>query len=102
MRPDFYKILASPVLWGVLILAAPLPFLLPSYYLHIVILSLVYVALASSWNIVGGMAGQISLAHSLFIGIGAMFSTALLLKLGINMWVGLVISAAILLDSEKS
>lgn len=95
MRPDFYKILASPVLWGVLILAAPLPFLLPSYYLHIVILSLVYVALASSWNIVGGMAGQISLAHSLFIGIGAMFSTALLLKLGINMWVGLVISAAI-------
>jgi branched-chain amino acid transport system permease protein len=53
------------------------------------------VALASSWNIVGGMAGQISLAHSLFIGIGSMFSAALLLKLGINMWLGLVISAVI-------
>lgn len=41
------------------------------------------------------MAGQISLAHSLFIGIGAMLSRALLLKLGINMWLGLVISAAV-------
>jgi branched-chain amino acid transport system permease protein len=76
-------------------LAALLPLVLSNYYLHIVILSLVYVALASSWNIVGGMAGQISLAHSLFIGIGAMLSSALLLKLGINMWLGLLISAAI-------
>lgn len=95
MREEFYKTLSSPVWWGVLALAALLPLVLSSYYLHIVILSLVYVALASSWNIVGGMAGQISLAHSLFIGIGAMLSSALLLKLGINMWLGLLISAAI-------
>jgi branched-chain amino acid transport system permease protein len=95
MREDFYKTLSSPVWWGVLALAALLPLLLSSYYLHIVILSLVYVALASSWNIVGGMAGQISLAHSLFIGIGAMLSSALLVKLGINMWLGLLISASI-------
>ncbi len=72
-----------------------MPFVLSSYYVHILTLALVYVALASSWNIVGGMAGQISLAHSLFIGIGSMFSGALLLKLGINMWLGLVISAVI-------
>jgi branched-chain amino acid transport system permease protein len=95
MREEFYNTLSSPVWWGVLVLAALLPLVLSSYYLHIVILSLVYVALASSWNIVGGMAGQISLAHSLFIGIGAMLSSALLLKLGINMWLGLLISAAI-------
>ncbi len=95
MKQEFIKTLASPIWWGVLVLAAMLPFALSSYYLHIVTLALVYVALASSWNIVGGMAGQISLAHSLFIGIGAMLSTALLLKLGINMWLGLVISAAI-------
>jgi branched-chain amino acid transport system permease protein len=95
MRPEFYKTLLSPLWLILLVLAAVLPPFLPSYYLHIVILTLVYVALASAWNIVGGMAGQISLAHSLFIGVGAMFSAALLLKLGINMWLGLVISAAI-------
>ncbi|HEY8335610.1 MAG TPA: branched-chain amino acid ABC transporter permease [Tardiphaga sp.] len=95
MREEFYNTLRSPVWWGVLALAAMVPFVLPSYYVHILTLSLVYVALASSWNIVGGMAGQISLAHSLFIGTGAMLSTALLLKLGVNMWLGLLISAAI-------
>jgi branched-chain amino acid transport system permease protein len=95
MREEFYKTLSSPIWWGVLAAAATLPFMLSSYYLHILTLSLVYVALASSWNIVGGMAGQISLAHSLFIGIGAMLSSALLLKLGINMWLGLLISALI-------
>jgi branched-chain amino acid transport system permease protein len=95
MKEEFYNTLRSPVWWGVLALAALMPLVLPSYYVHILTLSLVYVALASSWNIVGGMAGQISLAHSLFIGTGAMLSTALLLKLGINMWLGLLISAAI-------
>ncbi|MES2029718.1 MAG: branched-chain amino acid ABC transporter permease [Pseudomonadota bacterium] len=95
MREEFYKTLASPIWWGALAIAAIMPFLLSSYYVHILTLALVYVALASSWNIVGGMAGQISLAHSLFIGIGSMFSAALLLKLGINMWLGLVISALI-------
>jgi branched-chain amino acid transport system permease protein len=95
MKEEFYKTLSSPIWWGVLAIAATLPLMLSSYYLHILTLSLVYVALASSWNIVGGMAGQISLAHSLFIGIGAMLSSALLLKLGVNMWLGLVISAVI-------
>lgn len=95
MREEFYKTLASPIWWGALAIAAIMPFVLSSYYVHILTLALVYVALASSWNIVGGMAGQISLAHSLFIGIGSMFSAALLLKLGINMWLGLVISALI-------
>ncbi|MGM4920598.1 ABC transporter permease subunit [Tardiphaga sp. 813_E8_N1_3] len=95
MREEFYKTLASPIWWGALVIAAIMPFVLSSYYVHILTLALVYVALASSWNIVGGMAGQISLAHSLFIGIGSMFSAALLLKLGINMWLGLVISAVI-------
>jgi branched-chain amino acid transport system permease protein len=95
MRHEFYKALSSPIWWIVLALTALLPFVLSSYYMNIVTLALIYVALASAWNIVGGMAGQISLAHSLFIGVGAMFSTALLLRYGINMWLGLVISAVI-------
>jgi len=91
----FYQTLRSPWLWVILAFAATLPFLLNSYYLHLLTIALVYVALASAWNIVGGMCGQISLAHSLFIGTGAMLSTALLVKFGINMWAGLVISAAV-------
>ena len=48
MRPEFYKTLLSPFWLIVLLLAVVLPPLLPSYYLHIVILTLVYVALFPS------------------------------------------------------
>jgi branched-chain amino acid transport system permease protein len=93
MRPDFFATLRSPWPWIVLALATTLPFLLPNYYLHILTITLVYAALASAWNIVGGIAGQISLAHSLFVGAGAMLSSALLVRYGINMWLGVVIAA---------
>lgn len=95
MKAQFYQTLRSPLWWGAIALLATFPLYLPSYYLHIVTLTLVYVALASSWNIVGGIGGQISLAHSLFVGTGAMLASALLLKLGINMWIGMVIAALV-------
>jgi branched-chain amino acid transport system permease protein len=60
------------------VLSASLPLVLSSYHTHILTVALVYVALASAWNIVGGYSWQISLAHSLFIGTGAMLSAALL------------------------
>ncbi|NDG43093.1 MAG: branched-chain amino acid ABC transporter permease, partial [Betaproteobacteria bacterium] len=41
------------------------------YYLNLMILALLYAGLASSWNIVGGIAGQFSLGHTAFFGIGA-------------------------------
>lgn len=93
MRPDFLRTLRSPLLLAALALFACLPFVLPSYYLHIATLALVYAALASAWNIVGGLTGQISLAHSLFVGTGAILSSALFLKLGLNMWIGAVLAA---------
>lgn len=95
MKSEFFTVLRSPLFWGGIILLALGPLVLPSYYLHIATLTLVYVALASSWNIVGGIGGQISLAHSLFVGTGAILSSALLLKLGINMWLGMVIAALV-------
>ena len=39
--------------------------------------------LASSWNILGGLAGQVSLGYSAFIGIGA-YTTALLSLKGVD------------------
>lgn len=94
MLPAFSAALRSPVPWIVLGLAALLPLVLPNYYLHILTITLVYAALASAWNIVGGIAGQISLAHSLFVGCGAMLSSALLVRYGLNMWLGVLVSAA--------
>lgn len=93
MNETLQRTLSNPALWVGLAVLACLPLVLQSYYLHILILTLIYVALGSAWNIVGGIAGQISLAHSLFVGMGAMLSSALLLKLGVNMWLGMLIAA---------
>lgn len=95
MNPELFRTLRSPYLWIGLVAVALLPLALPNYYLHIATLTLVYIALASSWNIVGGIAGQLSLAHSLFVGTGGMLASALLLKMGVNMWAGMAIAAAV-------
>lgn len=95
MKPEFFAQMRSPWLWLVLLAAATLPAWLPPYYLGIGVLTLVYVALALSWNIVGGLGGQISLAHSLFLGVGAVLTSALAVKWGVNMWAGMVAASAL-------
>jgi branched-chain amino acid transport system permease protein len=42
------------------------------YILNIMITFFLYVILSESWNLIGGFAGQISLGHSAFFGIGAL------------------------------
>jgi branched-chain amino acid transport system permease protein len=43
-----------------------------AYTMNIIILIALYTVLSQSWNILGGFAGQISLGHSTFFGIGAL------------------------------
>lgn len=95
MRPDFFEFLRSPLLWIPVALAALLPMGLTAYHLAIGTLALLYVTLALAWNIVGGMAGQISLGHSVFVGTGAILASALYARLGLNMWAGLVLCAGL-------
>ena len=55
-----------------------------NYVLHMVLYTLMYVAMASSWNILGGYTGYISLGHPVFYCIGAYFSGLLLAYFGIS------------------
>jgi branched-chain amino acid transport system permease protein len=80
---------------AIFLVTVSMPFWLPSYFLGIASLALVFIGLSSAWNIVAGIAGQMSLGHSLFVGLGALLSSALLIHLGINMWLGMLISAAV-------
>jgi branched-chain amino acid transport system permease protein len=43
----------------------------PSWLINVLIFTVMYAALSSSWNIVGGYAGYPSLGHAAFFGIGA-------------------------------
>ncbi|MFK5047858.1 hypothetical protein ACI4CD_29550, partial [Klebsiella pneumoniae] len=65
--------------------AIALPFLFDprGYAIRILCLALLFAAMAQSWNIVAGLANQISLGHAAFFGIGAYTSTLLLIHFGL-------------------
>lgn len=58
---------------GVLLLAT-VPFVTTAYVTEIVFTGLVFVMLGVSWNLLAGYAGQISLGHAAFFGVGAFVS----------------------------
>ena len=59
------------------------------YILHIAIMIFIYTTLGVSWNILSGFAGQISLGQSVFLGVGGYTTAILLVKFGINPWIGM-------------
>ena len=63
---------------------------LNSYYLQIIIYIFMFAYFASAWNILSGFAGQFSLGHSIFIGIGAYVSSILYSQFGISPWIGML------------
>ena len=66
-----------------------LPAGLGSYGLTIFIFIFFYAYLGQAWNLVGGYAGQLSLGHAAFVGIGGYTSAVLLTRLGVTPWVGM-------------
>ncbi|MGQ9509973.1 MAG: branched-chain amino acid ABC transporter permease [Thermodesulfobacteriota bacterium] len=59
------------------------------------IISLFYVMMASSWNLIAGYTGQISFAHAAFAGVGAYVSGMLSLNLEIDPVFGILIGTII-------
>jgi len=78
-----------------IILAIFPPFLLSQYWLHVMIISLFYVMMASSWNLIAGFTGQISFAHAAFSGVGAYVSGMMAVYLGLPPWLGVLIGAGV-------
>ena len=86
----------SSTLLGLLTLGAVLlPLFAGEYAIHIGVLVLFYAYMAVAWNILGGYAGQHSLGHALFMGIGAYTSTYLFTRLGLTPWIGMWLGGAL-------
>jgi branched-chain amino acid transport system permease protein len=86
---------AIGALLAALLIAAPAVLAQRPFELRMLTLMFLYAVLAHGWNILGGYAGQTSIGHGLFFGIGAYTSTLLVLKLGLNPWLGMVAGAAV-------
>lgn len=63
-----------------------------SYILHLLIMIFFYAVLAEAWNILGGFAGQFSLGHAAFFGLGAYISTLLFIWWKISPWLGMFVA----------
>jgi branched-chain amino acid transport system permease protein len=61
------------------------------YAVRVVCLVLLAVSLGQCWNIVGGLANQLSLGHAAFFGIGAYSSTMLQINYGMTPWLGMLV-----------
>jgi branched-chain amino acid transport system permease protein len=65
------------------------------YQLHTLIMAGIFAILALSLNLLLGYAGQLSLGHVAFFGLGAYASALLTIKAGWSPWVGLVVATAL-------
>jgi branched-chain amino acid transport system permease protein len=65
------------------------------FVIHLAIQVCVFAALASAWNIVGGFAGQLSLGHAVYYGIGSYAAGLLVLNFGISPWIGMFAGVAV-------
>ncbi|MRR17789.1 MAG: branched-chain amino acid ABC transporter ATP-binding protein/permease [Deltaproteobacteria bacterium] len=65
------------------------------FYQDLIIMIFFWATLATAWNLLGGFAGQISLGHAGFFGIGAYTSTILYLTFGLSPWIGMFAGAGI-------
>ena len=59
-----------PVAFVAALAVYPLVFKMP-FPQHVVIMALLFATLGTAWNILGGLAGQVSFGHALYFGIGA-------------------------------
>jgi len=65
------------------------------YHLHVLIMAGIFSVLALSLNLLLGYAGQLSLGHAAFFGLGAYATALCTVKLGWSPWAGLAAALAV-------
>jgi branched-chain amino acid transport system permease protein len=74
-------------IWVIAVGAVALPFWVKvPYFMHLIILALIWVVMAQGQNLMQGFTGYVSIAQAGFMGVGAYFSTLLTTRLGWSVW----------------
>ena len=73
---------------GVVVVAIP-PFL-GGYIQHVLIVIMMWITMATAWNLLGGYCGQVSFGHAVFFGLGAYGGGLLYHHWGISPWWGMI------------
>lgn len=65
-----------------------------SYYLHVLILCMVYACITSAWNLIAGYAGVFNFGFQALFGSGAYISALISINFGLSPWLTMWIGAA--------
>ena len=71
------------------------PWLANDYLLTVLITILYFAYTGQAWNVMMGFAGQLSLGHAIYVGLGAYATAALYVHFGIGPWLGLPAAIAV-------
>jgi branched-chain amino acid transport system permease protein len=69
------------------------------FFLDCLILILLWGAISAAWNVAGGYAGQVSLGHAAFFGIGAYSAALLSARFGRSPWLGMLVGVILSLGA---
>ena len=77
-------------------LAALIPIVVrDAYFLDSLVLILLWGALSAAWNVAGGYAGQVSIGHASFFGIGAYAAALMVTRFGRGPWLGMLVGVVL-------
>lgn len=97
MRGVRHKGKSAWLIAGVAAAALLLPIIARNeYFIHLMVMALVYGIVAMGLNILTGYTGKLSLGHAGFFGLGAYVSALLSIKLGVPALVSIVIAGVVL------
>ena len=65
------------------------------FFLDSLILILMWGAVSGAWNVAGGYAGQVSLGHSAFFGVGAYSAALMATRWNASPWLGMLVGAVV-------
>ena len=86
---------ARAALLALLLVLLVAPAFLDRYLLSILILVLYFAFVGQAWNIMMGFAGQLSLGHALYVGLGAYTAAALYQHFGVIPWLGMLAAVVV-------
>lgn len=95
MKPNLRSKYLPFIIIFSLIALVPLAIGKNQYYMVLVTTVLLYAVLASAWNIIGGMAGQLDLGAGAYVGLGAFTTGTLLIRWNITPWIGMFVGGII-------
>jgi branched-chain amino acid transport system permease protein len=82
------------LLAGLLVALVVAPLVADRYLLSVLTLILYFAYVGQAWNLMMGFAGQLSLGHALYVGLGAYVSALLWFHFGIGPWLGVFAAVA--------